>query len=376
MMRLKPTHYILLAIIICTLLFVVIFTRASNVKPTEIITPTIVELLDDELVTMTPQTLARSLPFIGNLKAVHQATIRSKLAGDIREIFVREGASVKAGQILARMDNIEAQAYVDQNTAKLEIAQRDYDNNKRLFDRSFISSTAFESSVSNLKAAQAAVSLTNKSMRDTIIRSPIHGQIAERMIQVGEKVTVDQKLFTVIDPSQLEIEAHIPVEQINQIKVGQAVQLFDDNAKIKSVGKVARISPATTTDSRSVAVYIDIAQSNMVRAGMFVEGEIILEQRDNALTIPTSALIKNNQTSTTRVILLQATPQGYTLTPQEVSLGMRNSANRDARIEVLHGLHMGDRILVHALDNLPPPHAQIKISHRKTTATTPKATLQ
>lgn len=373
MMRIKPTYYILLAIIICTLLFVVFFTRASHVKPTEIITPTTIELLDSELVTITPQTLARSLPFIGNLKAVHQATIRSKLAGDIREIFVREGASVKAGQILARMDNIEAQAYVDQNTAKLEIAQRDYDNNKRLFDRGFISSTAFESSVSNLKAAQAAVSLTNKSMRDTIIRSPIRGQIAERMIQIGEKVTVDQKLFTVIDPSQLEIEAHIPVEQINQIRVGQAVQLFDDNAKIKSVGKVARISPATTTDSRSVAVYIDIAQSNMVRAGMFVEGQIILEQRDNALIIPASALTKNNQ-ATTRVMLLQTTPQGYTLKPQEVSLGMRNNDNRDAKIEVLHGLHVGDRILVHALDNLPPPHAQIKISNNQSVATTSKAT--
>ncbi len=368
-MRLKPT-YIIPAIIICALLFVTVLTRISHVKPTEIITPTTIELLDDELITIAPQTLVRSLPFVGNLRAIHQATIRSKLAGDIRDIFVREGASVKAGQILARMDNLEAQAYVDQNAAKLEIAQRDYDNNKRLFDRGFISSTAFESSVSNLKAAQAATSLTNKSMRDTIIRSPIRGQIAERMIQVGEKVTIDQKLFTVIDPSQLEIEAHIPVEQVNQIKVGQAVQLFDENAKMTSVGKVARISPATTPDSRSVAIYIDIAQSNMVRAGMFVEGQIILEQHDNTLVIPASSLINNNPP---RVMRLQATSKGYTLAPQEVSLGMRNNANRDAKIEVLNGLHIGDRILVHALDNVPQ-HAQITISNTTPTSTTPKAT--
>lgn len=367
-MRLKLTY--ILAIIICALLLVIIFTRTSQVKPTKITTPTTIELLDDELLTITPQTLVRSLPFVGNLKAIHQATIRSKLAGDIREVFVREGSSVTAGQILARMDNLEAQAYVDQNAAKLEIAQRDYDNNKRLLDRGFISNTAFESSVSNLKAAQAASSLTNKSMRDTIIRSPIRGQIAERMIQVGEKVTVDQKLFTVIEPSQLEIEAHIPVEQIAQIKVGQTVQLFDESAKMTSVGQVARISPATTADSRSVAVYISIAQSNMIRAGMFVEGQIILEQHDNALVIPASSITKSNPP---QIIRLQTTPQGYQLTHQEISLGMRNNTNRDAKIEVLNGLHVGDRILVHALDNLPQ-HAQIKISNNPSISTTSKAT--
>lgn len=369
-MRLKPTY--ILALIICTLLLVIIFTRASQVKPTKIITPTTIELLDDELLTITPQTLVRSLPFVGNLKAIHQATIRSKLAGDIRKVFVREGSSVTAGQILARMDNLEAQAYVDQNAAKLEIAQRDYDNNKRLLDRGFISSTAFETSVSNLKAAQAASSLTNKSMRDTVIRSPIHGQIAERMIQVGEKVTIDQKLFTVIDPSQLEIEAHIPVEQINQIKVAQTVQLFDENANMTSVGQVARISPATTADSRSVAVYISIAQSNMIRAGMFVEGQIILEQHDNALVIPASSITKSNPP---QVMRLENTPKGYILRHQEVSLGIRSHANRDAKIEVLNGLHAGDRILVHALDNLPE-HAQIKISKNQTTSARLKATSQ
>lgn len=60
-MRLKPT-YIIPAIIICALLFVTVLTRISHVKPTEIITPTTIELLDDELITIAPQTLVRSLP--------------------------------------------------------------------------------------------------------------------------------------------------------------------------------------------------------------------------------------------------------------------------------------------------------------------------
>lgn len=353
----KRSFYLLVVIVFVTALSILItrHNSASHHSQPPSTPGSATELLASDLMTLTPQTLKRSLPFTGTLRAIDQATIRAKIAGDIHAVLVKEGMQVKRNQTLAYMDTLETQAHLDQHIANLEIAQREHNNNQRLLKQGFISATAFESSVSKLKAAQAAVTVAKKSLHDTSIRSPINGQVAERAVQAGEKISVDQKLFTIIDPKRLEIEAHIPNEHIHEIKVGQDVLLKIEAFPTPIAGKVARINPATHSDSHAVSVYIEINHPSFARAGMFAEGEIILEQRQHILAIPASALLPNVTPPTVMVI----DKQQY-LSPRTIALGMRNHPGRDAQIEVLDGLTLGDKILRANMSGLNKPTA-IKI---------------
>lgn len=345
-----------IALLVSVTILVVIaifYFRPYAVSPSvdDKVIPTI-ELLTSDLIVVTSQALVRGLVFTGSVRALNQATVRAKVSGDIDKVYVREGMSVRQGQVLAHMNTLEAHAHAEQNIASLEIAQRNYANNKRLFDQGFISATAFESAVSNLKAAQAAVSLTRKGVNDTVIRAPIAGQIAERNIEPGEKIAADTKLFVIIDPTRLEIEAHIPAEQMSTIAVGQMVRL--QIADLPMTGKVVRINPATAAGSRAVSVYIAMNEVGAVRAGMFAQGEIVLDKRDAALVIPLSAVLTHQtQTSVVRV------EQGA-LIYQPVTLGLRSGFGRDAQVEVIEGLRAGESIVRKPSEHLPK-NSKVKI---------------
>ena len=100
---------------------------------------------------------------------------------------MREGDAVKAGQVVARIDSTEyaapackqAQEQADSAKAQIDIAQRQWDNNKALVDQGFISKTALDTSLNNLNAAQAnhkaalaAVEMARKTLDDTVLRAP------------------------------------------------------------------------------------------------------------------------------------------------------------------------------------------------------------
>ena len=164
---------------------------------------TVVELATSDVVKAQTLELAQGLAISGSLRAANSAVVKARVAGELQGLTLREGDPVKAGQIVARVDPSEylsrekqAQEQADSAKAQIDIAQRQYDNNKALVDQGFISKTALETSWSTLlsaqathKAALAAVEVTKKSMEDTVLRAPISGVVAQRLAQPGERVS-------------------------------------------------------------------------------------------------------------------------------------------------------------------------------------------
>ena len=121
---------------------------------------TVIELTAADVVRATRRELAETLAVSGTLKAVDSAQVKARVAGELSGLTVREGDSVRAGQVIARIDPTEyhsrmrqAQEQADSARAQAEVAQRTYDNNKALVDQGFISRTALDTSQSNLNAA-------------------------------------------------------------------------------------------------------------------------------------------------------------------------------------------------------------------------------
>jgi len=265
----------------------------------------VIEFTPGDLAALTRHTLSETLPLTGSLRAVTQAAVKAKVAGSALDVRAREGDTVKAGQILASIDARDYTARAEQSrgqmaamAGQLDIAKQTLENNRVLVEKGFISKNAFDTAQSqhaiaaaNLAAARAALASSNLSVADTIVRAPFSGQIASRSIEPGERVAVDSKLFDVVDLTQLELEAPVPVGEIGRVRIGQPVTIRFDGVDAQVIASVTRINPAAQPGSRSIMIYIQVPNPTATpRVGMFGTGSVTVGSTPDALVVPASAV--------------------------------------------------------------------------------------
>ncbi len=262
-----------------------------------------IELAQTDVTQVTMRALAQGLAISGTLKAANSAFIKARVAGELQDLRVREGDFVKAGQVVAKVEPTEyllrikqAQDQADSAKTQIDLAQRQFDNNRSLVDQGFISKTALDTSSSNLaaaqsnhKAAQASVEMAKKAMDDTLLRSPISGVVSQRLAQPGERVGVDARVLEIVDLSRIELEAALSAGDSINVKVGQTATLQIEGAAQAVNATVVRINPSAQTGSRSVLAYLAINNGAGLRQGLFAQG-VLGTATQTVLTLPVSAV--------------------------------------------------------------------------------------
>ena len=260
----------------------------------------------DEVLRVMPVNLPLGVPVSGALRAVDSAMVKARVGGELQGLTVREGDSVKVGQEVARIDPTEARARLrqaqqqaDAAKSQVDINQRQYTNNRALVDQGFISSTALVTSQASLEAAQssyqaavAAADVARKALDDTVLKSPISGQVAQRLAQPGERVAVDARIIEVVDLSRLELEALLPPADSVAVRVGQKAQLSVEGIPAPVTATVVRINPSAQAGSRTVPVYLRVEQiqnAAPLRPGLFVQGTLDTGRAD-VLAVPLDAV--------------------------------------------------------------------------------------
>jgi RND family efflux transporter MFP subunit len=263
----------------------------------------VIELGAGDVVPVTQMDMVLGLPVSGTLKASQMAMVKARVAGELMDLVVREGDKVQAGQVIARTDPTEFQArerqakqQADAAMAQVDIAQKQFDNNQALVAQGFISQTALQNSTATLNgakathmAAMAALDVTRKALEDTTIRSPISGQIAQRLAQPGERVALDGRVVEVVNLAQLELEAALPAADASLVRPGMKAQMKIEGMDDPVTAKVLRISPTAQAASRSVLVYLGIEGQEGLRQGLFTEGTLGTRSIQ-ALAVPLSSV--------------------------------------------------------------------------------------
>jgi len=312
----------------------------------------VAEFLQDDLYIVEPRNLDRVLPLTGSLMPLTEATVKAKVAGELVAVTVREGESVKQGQLLARIDPTEVQARVaarqaDVAATKAQLiwAEKNRNQQKALLDKSFISQSAFDNIQSNYDvaiakqhAAEAELVVARKSLGDAVLVAPFSGIVSLRHAQPGERVALDAKVVSIVDLSRLQLEASVPPAAIGQVQVGQAMNFrVEGFGEREFAGRIERINPAATVGSRSISVYAVIDnREGVLRGGMFAQGALTLSSIGGALAVPASAVREEiGQT------FVYAIDDGV-IKRKNVKVGAPDAAGR---VQVLDGLVAGDRIV-------------------------------
>jgi RND family efflux transporter MFP subunit len=313
---------------------------------------TLVELAPTDVVTAQSRELALGLPVSGSLRAVNSAVVKARVAGELQGLALREGDAVKAGQVVARVDATEtlarvrqAQQQADSARTQVDIAQRQWDNNKALVDQGFISRSALDTSLNNLQAAQAnhraataAVDMAKKALDDTVLRAPISGVVSQRLAQPGERVGIDSKVIEIVDLGRLELEATLSAADSMDVRAGQRAVLRIEGSSRPIAARVVRINPSAQAGSRSVLAYLSIEDATGLRQGLFAQGMLGTGQASPGLAVPLSAVRTDKPEPYVQVV------ENNQVVHKAVKTGARGEADQEIMVAV-QGLAPGALVI-------------------------------
>ncbi len=316
--------------------------------------------LPADIVRLSPERLAVELSMPGTLQPLSQATVRSKLSAEVRRLSVREGDRVSAGQVIAEFDTAQLRHQMAERTATLESAraqlaqtERTRQTNAQLVKQSFISQNAFDTAddayraqAAAVEAAAAQLAQTRLQLNDAVVPAPISGFVARRHVQPGEKVAFDAPLIHIIDLSQLEVQAQVPVADVTQIARGAEVDVEIEGIAGRSYrGRIDRINPTADAGSRMIYVYVTLANEDAkLRGGMFARVKMHIGTDAPVPALPITAVQTDRGQSFVWII------SDGKLSRRIVSTGMRDE--RAQRVEITSGLTGADQIIDTKFDNL------------------------
>jgi len=313
-----------------------------------------------DVVKLQPKRLAVELALPGSVQAMSQATVRAKLSAEVRRVLVREGDRVAVGQTVAEFDTAQLRAQLAERTATYESAkaqlattERTRQANAQLVKQNFISQNAFDTADSAYQAQLAAVAAaraqleqTQILMGDAVVRAPIAGTVAKRNVQSGEKVAFDAPLLSIVDLSQLEVQAQVPVSDVAQLKTGMPAQVeIEGIAGHKFAGRVERINPSTEPGTRTINIYVSLPnEDSLLRAGMFARVALVTSAEAEVPALPISALRVDNGTTFVWTVV------DGKLVRRLVDVGRRDE--RAQMVEITGGLTANDTVIATKFDNL------------------------
>lgn len=297
----------------------------------------------------------------GTLTAGSVATIRSQLAASVLETYAEPGERVGRGTLLARLDDTALrQALTSAGTAvesarnNLALAGREEERQRVLAAAGAVAErnveTARQSAAAaraSLAQAQAQLAAAREQLGNTVVRSPLDGVVSEKPVSAGDVVQPGTALYTVVDPTSLELEATVPAEQLAAVRPGAPVRFTVVGYPGRTfTGQITRVNPTADPATRQVRVYAEVPNAGMdLVGGLYAEGRVG-SRSATGLIVPTAAIDRRMA----RPAVLRV--REGKVERVEVQLGLADEQTQ--RVEVRRGVQEGDVVLLGAAQEITP----------------------
>jgi RND family efflux transporter MFP subunit len=276
----------------------------------------------------------------GAVEPVRWAKVASLIRDRIVELCHCEGKTVAKGDVLARLDDRQVKAQLQELRAREDFAKREMARVTDLLGRGVATTQAFERISAELRQVQALVSVQLERLADYTIVAPMDGVVLRRDGEIGEIAETGQVLFRVGVPKPLLVVAEVNEEDIPRVAVGQTVLLRTDAfAGRRLEGKVHEITPMGDAVAKTYRIRIALPDDTPLYVGMSVEANVVTREKANALLAPADA-VQGQQ-----VLVLD----GDRVRLRKVEIGIRGARN----VEILSGVSEGERIASPMPANLP-----------------------
>jgi membrane fusion protein, multidrug efflux system len=247
-------------------------------------------------VTVSPVVVRqaeRLVNFVGTLYGNEEVTLSSQVEGQINSLHADLGDQVEAGQVVAQINDDQLRARLREAEATLAKAQADEARGRQLEAGHIISTQEYESMKTQAAVAQAQRDTLTVTIRHAHVESPIRGAVARRFVSAGEYVHPGSQLFSLVAEDPLKLRGDVPERFAHELQAGQPVQVrVDGFPQTLFVGRLARISPASNPENRSVSIEAVVDNhERKLKPGFFANAAVVTRSDDQALMVPQEALI-------------------------------------------------------------------------------------
>jgi HlyD family secretion protein len=332
----------------------------------------------------------------GLVRPIDRIEIKSKASGKVIELPIEAGQPIAKGALIAKLDQVDAKTDLELARADLEIAlaelalaEKNFERRKELFGRNVISlesqdQTELDFAVARGKRVQATIALeqAKEQLEDTIITAPVRGLILQKYVERGQiiasgvsNVGGGTPIADIADMRTVHVEAGVDEIDIGKITLGQRASIRAEAfPQQRYEGEITRIAPEARIEQNvtlfDVTVHVENTDGNL-RSGMNTTMEIVVVDESDVLTIPVTALQRQEGSSApgAGVVLVKGTGQVKDYEARRIRIG-----RTDHRVvEVLEGLQAGDRLGIPMVSRLKAEHDRRDARIRNTIgAGTPK----
>jgi RND family efflux transporter MFP subunit len=293
----------------------------------------------------------------GYVVAQRKAAVASKATGRLEWLGVEEGSRVKAGSVIARLENKDVLAATDQAVANLNVAAAELDDAKELRDKAYVAQAELDAADTRRKRAQAGVAAAEAGLRSaqvaveyTLIRAPFDAVVLTKDADVGDIVTplgaaanAKAAVVTIADPSSLQVEVDVSESNLGKVKLGQPCEIqLDAIPDGRFRGTLHMIVPTADRTKASVMVKVRFVDKDprvlpeMSARVAFLERAVTPEEQTPRTAVHPASVVERNG----RKVVFLVKDDRAVETP--VSLG----GTLGDTVEALSGVHPGERVVL------------------------------
>ncbi|HET9206800.1 MAG TPA: efflux RND transporter periplasmic adaptor subunit [Burkholderiaceae bacterium] len=289
----------------------------------------------------------------GVVQAVRQTTIGAQVPGAVVALPVKAGDTVKAGQVVLRLDARAAEqtaafgaAQVQAARAAQDAATKEFERQKQLHQTNFISQAALDHAEAQYKAAQAqaAAQLAAAGAARTqsdfhVVRAPYDGVVADVAVVLGDMAMPGRALLTVYDPRSLRVSVAVPQSVAARLSSGQPFQVELPGTSTRIAPVKTQLLPTVDPATHTLELRLDLPTGlTGVAPGLFARVWLpVAVQADTRLYVPARAVVRRAELTAVYVIGSDGRPL-----LRQVRLGRTDG---DA-VEVLAGVSAGERVVL------------------------------
>lgn len=287
----------------------------------------------------------RTVNFVGTLYGREEVTIASQVEGQVERIHADLGDVVTEGAVLLEIDDDAWRARLREAEANLAKVRADEERARQLVQENVISPQEYEARKTAAQMAEAQRDLLQVTLRHARVTSPLSAAVARRFVSVGEYVRAGTPLFTLVVLDPLKLRGDVPERFAPDLAPAQPVEVRVDAYPSEIfAGSLARISPASNPQNRSVTVEATVANSGgKLKPGFFANAAIVTKVDNRAVCIPQEAVM--SFAGVQRVFVVTAGKAEA----REVETGRRLP---DGLLEVLRGVNANEIVAISGLSKL------------------------
>ncbi len=296
------------------------------------------------------EPLEERIPMVGSLEPKEDIRVLSETSARIVKISFTPGTPVAPGDVLFELDSRKQKAMLAEGKAKLALTESELARGEELMAKKNIPAQEFDRLKAAKLQAEAQVASLEADLEDTIIRAPFAGSVSDRKVSIGQFVARGEELALLLQTDPLELVFQVPERYVGQISLGQTIRLNIVAYHGETFeGKVGYISPKLDETSRTLLVKVYLSNpEGRLRSGMFGTVDLLYRARENALTVPESAVLLD--ADRVYVVAVNAEKKAEF---RPIKVGERLAG----RVEILEGLAEGDLVVVEGYQKLGPGSA-------------------